>query len=93
MRFICFSDQNMDDAFLDNLRILSGGESEGWWNLYDEATEVEQSFIYAGDEPETDHDDWEALEELARQKKISDILDAWLTRLRDEIYVDLRLEG
>ncbi|MFC1682931.1 peptidylprolyl isomerase [Candidatus Zixiibacteriota bacterium] len=38
-------------------------------------------------------DDWEALEELTRQRKISDKLDAWLSRLRDEIYVDLRLEG
>jgi peptidyl-prolyl cis-trans isomerase SurA len=38
-------------------------------------------------------DDWEALEELARQHKISETLDAWLGRLRKEIYVDIRLEG
>lgn len=38
-------------------------------------------------------DDWEALQELARQHKISQTLEAWLEELRDEIYVDVRLEG
>ena len=38
-------------------------------------------------------DDWEALQELARQNKISQTLEAWLDQLRDEIYVDIRLEG
>jgi len=38
-------------------------------------------------------DDWDALEELARQKKISDKLETWLNKLREEIYVDIRLEG
>jgi peptidyl-prolyl cis-trans isomerase SurA len=38
-------------------------------------------------------DDWDALEELARQKKVSDRLEAWLNDLREEIYVDIRLEG
>ena len=38
-------------------------------------------------------DDWDALEELARQNKVSKILDAWLNELREEIYVDIRLEG
>ena len=38
-------------------------------------------------------DDWEALQELARQHKISQTLEAWLEQLRDEIYVDVRLEG
>jgi peptidyl-prolyl cis-trans isomerase SurA len=38
-------------------------------------------------------DDYEALEELARQHKISKILEAWLDQLRGEIYVDIRLEG
>jgi len=41
----------------------------------------------------TMEDDWEALQELARQHKISQILEAWLEQLRDEIYVDVRLEG
>lgn len=38
-------------------------------------------------------DDWNAIEDLARQKKISDKLDAWLNELRGEIYVDVRIEG
>jgi peptidyl-prolyl cis-trans isomerase SurA len=38
-------------------------------------------------------DDREAIEELARQKKISDRLDSWLKQLSEEIYVDIRLEG
>ncbi len=38
-------------------------------------------------------DDRESLEELARQHKISQTLEAWLKQLRDEIYVDVRLEG
>ncbi len=38
-------------------------------------------------------DDWDALEELARQKKISDRLESWLQMLKEEIYVDIRLEG
>jgi peptidyl-prolyl cis-trans isomerase SurA len=38
-------------------------------------------------------DDREAIEELARQKKISDRLESWLRQLSEEIYVDLRLEG
>jgi len=38
-------------------------------------------------------DDWEALEDLAKQKKISDKLESWLNELRNEIYVDIRLEG
>jgi peptidyl-prolyl cis-trans isomerase SurA len=38
-------------------------------------------------------DDWDALEDLARQKKISDKLQSWLDELRQEIYVDIRLEG
>jgi peptidyl-prolyl cis-trans isomerase SurA len=38
-------------------------------------------------------DDWDALEDLTRQKKVSDKLEAWLNKLREEIYVDIRLEG
>jgi len=38
-------------------------------------------------------DDRESLEELARQHKISQTLETWLKQLRDEIYVDVRLEG
>jgi peptidyl-prolyl cis-trans isomerase SurA len=38
-------------------------------------------------------DDWDPLAELARQKKVSDILEAWLNELGEEIYVDIRLEG
>lgn len=38
-------------------------------------------------------DDWDTLEDLARQKKVSDKLEAWLHKLREEIYVDVRLEG
>jgi peptidyl-prolyl cis-trans isomerase SurA len=38
-------------------------------------------------------DDREAIEELTRQKKISDRLESWLRQLSEEIYVDLRLEG
>jgi len=38
-------------------------------------------------------DDYEALQELTRQNKISRTLEAWLEQLRDEIYVDVRLEG
>ena len=38
-------------------------------------------------------DDWEALQELSRQHKISQTLEAWLEKLRNEIYVDVRLEG
>jgi len=38
-------------------------------------------------------DDWEALENLARQQKVSDRLETWLEELRNEIFVDIRLEG
>jgi len=38
-------------------------------------------------------DDWDALRELTRQRKISDKLRVWLNELREEIYVDIRLEG
>jgi peptidyl-prolyl cis-trans isomerase SurA len=38
-------------------------------------------------------DDWDALRELTRQRKTSDRLRMWLNELREEIYVDIRLEG
>jgi peptidyl-prolyl cis-trans isomerase SurA len=38
-------------------------------------------------------DDWDALMELTRQSKISNNLRVWLNELREEIYVDIRLEG
>ena len=38
-------------------------------------------------------DDWDALMELTRQRKISNNLRVWLNELREEIYVDIRLEG
>ncbi len=37
-------------------------EGDGWWNLCDDATEVNRSFTYAGDDPIGNHREWTLIE-------------------------------
>ncbi|HUT63812.1 MAG TPA: Ig-like domain-containing protein, partial [Anaerolineae bacterium] len=63
--WLCFNDAVIDDAWLDDLKINLDTEADvpyGWWNLYDDETEVERSFVYAGDEIELGHDGWDGLD-------------------------------
>ena len=37
-------------------------EGDGWWNLTDEETEVERSYLYEGDDPAEEHEDWSLIQ-------------------------------
>ena len=64
--FLTFGDAgaSIEDAWLDEVVISENGDDEdfGWWNLYDEGTDVERSYIFEGDEPAEEHEAWEVLE-------------------------------
>ena len=43
--------------------------------------------------PLTLEDEWETIKGLAKQEKVRKQFEIWLKELRDELYVDIRLEG
>ncbi len=63
--WIAFGNTSVEDVYLDDVCLdLDTEENDdyGWWNFYDEDTEVERSYIFDGMEIDTDHDEWDLLE-------------------------------
>ncbi|MDP8238891.1 MAG: T9SS type A sorting domain-containing protein [Candidatus Hatepunaea meridiana] len=65
LMFICFGNLTVDDVYMDDIAIrydLGEDLDYGWWNTFDEETEVERSFICDNRELQVEHDSWDLLE-------------------------------